>query len=167
MSNIIGQVLEQVISRRIPLALRERISLVVQHRLPVLELTNGTTHILLSIDYNGIFPSLINFEIIFVILIITIGPPHIDHRDRGYAWAVWWTKHSPSCTGCQPDTWAFLFPEYNIAVPLQAGTCIVWRSNKVVHCTLLHKGTNVCKDFHALAIVTQIKQDLIDRMKYV
>ena len=59
LGHIVGHILEQIIQGRIPTALNERIKLVVDNGLPILEFTSGTTHVLLSVDCAGMCLSFI------------------------------------------------------------------------------------------------------------
>jgi len=142
-----ARALESVMYRRLPAEYEEKVALVDENGLPTLADSNVCPHILPTVDYA------VN--------------DHLD-SDKGAAYGLWLEQHGRHClrqgkTCCR--TWAFVFPEYNIGIPLQHGTCIAWQGNVIRHGTLLQKRQSFCHSHKALSIVTQVKRSLIERVQ--
>jgi len=145
----IAAMLEGVLHRRLPTEFEEKEEIVAANEVPTVAGSKSTPHTLPTEDYW-----------------VT------DHFDTDLACAdgVWLEQHGKNCKRAKKGEsccrrWAFLFPEYNVAVPITHGTCIVWQGLKVRHLTVLQKRKDACADHKALSVVTQIKKSLVDRVK--
>lgn len=146
---LFAQILEETFHRRLPTDFDEKAEVVELEELPTLE-GSVTTALLPTEGYYCMM--------------------HKDQTDKGCADGVWLEQHNPSCKrhlqgkSCCKH-WAFLFPEYNIAVPISNGTCIMWQGAQIYHGTVLRKHKNACKGHKAFSVVTQIKNALIERVR--
>jgi hypothetical protein len=112
--------------------------------IPTLDGSFTTPHILITIDY------CVN--------------DHVDSDLPGCAYGVWLEQHHPSCATTCCKAWAFLLPEYRVAIPLRHGMFIAWQSAIVRHCTVLDT-EGCCQGHKSFSVVTQIKKSLLDRVR--